>query len=81
MTPNALAENFHTTRQAVSKHLRVLTECDLVKQEQHGREIHYSLQLERLKEVDHWLSQYRQLWETRFTQLDEVLSTLKNQKK
>ena len=81
MTPNALAENFQTTRQAVSKHLRVLTECDLVKQEQHGREIYYSLQLEKLKEVDHWLSQYRQLWETRFTQLDTVLATLKNQQK
>lgn len=81
MTPNAIAENFQTTRQAVSKHLRVLTECELVKQEQHGREIYYSLQLERLKEVDHWLSHYRQLWETRFTQLDSVLATLKNQKK
>ena len=81
MTPNALAENFHTTRQAVSKHLRVLTECELIQQEQHGREIYYSLQLEKLKEVDHWLSQYRQLWETRFTQLDKVLTTLKEQKK
>ena len=81
MTPNALAENFHTTRQAVSKHLRVLTECELVKQEQQGREIYYSLQLERLKEVDQWLSHYRTLWETRFTQLDQVLSTLKKQKK
>lgn len=81
MTPNALAENFHTTRQAVSKHLRVLTECELVKQEQHGREIYYSLQLEKLKEVDHWLNYYRQLWETRFTQLDTVLATLKNQQK
>ncbi|MGI4741048.1 MAG: ArsR/SmtB family transcription factor [Janthinobacterium lividum] len=81
MTPNALAENFQTTRQAVSKHLRVLTECELVKQEPHGREIYYSLQLERLKEVDHWLNNYRQLWETRFTQLDTVLAILKNQEK
>lgn len=79
MTPNAIAENFQTTRQAVSKHLRVLTECELVTQQQQGREIYYSLQLERLKEVDHWLSHYRQLWETRFTQLDTVLSTLKIQ--
>ncbi|GAB3851422.1 metalloregulator ArsR/SmtB family transcription factor [Hymenobacter terrigena] len=80
MTPNALAEHFNTTRQAVSKHLRVLTECELVRQEPQGREIYYSLQLERLKEIDHWLSHYRQLWETRFKQLDTVLSTLKNQK-
>ncbi len=80
MTPSAIAENFQTTRQAVSKHLRVLTECDLVAQQQQGREVYYSLQLERLKEVDHWLSHYRKLWETRFTQLDTVLATLKNQK-
>ncbi|MBC6992159.1 ArsR/SmtB family transcription factor [Hymenobacter sp. BT491] len=81
MTPNTLAEHFQTSRQAVSKHLRVLTECELVTQQQHGREIYYSLQLERLQEVDHWLSDYRKLWETRFKQLDQVLSTLKNQKK
>lgn len=79
MTPNALADNFQTTRQAVSKHLRVLTECELVTQQQHGREIYYSLQVERLQEVDHWLSQYKQLWQTRFTQLDSVLATLKQQ--
>ena len=81
MTPNAIAENFNTTRQAVSKHLRILTECDLVKQEQHGREIYYSLELEKMKEIDKWLSQYRKLWETRFNQLDKVLSTMKKQKK
>lgn len=81
MTPNAIAENFHTTRQAVSKHLRILAECELVVQEQHGREIYYSLQLERLKEIDHWLDHYRKLWETRFNQLDQVLATLKNQQK
>ena len=81
MTPNALAENFHTTRQAVSKHLRVLTDCELVTQQQQGREIYYSLQLNRLQEIDHWLKQYRQLWETRFTQLDHVLATLPAAKK
>jgi len=81
MTPNAIAENFNTTRQAVSKHLRILTECELVKQEQQGREIYYSLQIEKMKEFDKWLSQYQKLWETRFNQLDNVLSTLKKQKK
>src|SRR6476620_1161586 len=73
MTPNAIAENFNTTRQAVSKHLRILTECDLVKQDQQGREIYYSLQIEKMKEIDKWLSQYRKIWETRFNQLDNVL--------
>lgn len=81
MTPNAIAENFNTTRQAVSKHLRILSECDLVKQQQQGREIYYSLQIEKMKEIDNWLSQYRKLWETRFDQLDNVLSILKKQKK
>jgi DNA-binding transcriptional ArsR family regulator len=76
MTPNALAENFNTTRQAVSKHLRILTECELIKQEQQGREIYYSLEIKKLKEVDKWLNQFRKLWETRFNQLDNVLSNL-----
>ncbi len=81
MTPNAIAENFNTTRQGVSKHLRILTECELVKQEHQGREIYYSLQIEKLKEIDKWLAQYRKIWETRFNQLDKVLSTIKKKKK
>ncbi len=81
MTPNAIAENFNTTRQAVSKHLRILTECELVKQEQKGREIYYSLEIEKMKEVDQWLEQFRKIWETRFNQLDQLLSTIKKQKK
>ena len=81
MTPNTIAENFNTTRQSVSKHLRILTECELVKQEQQGREIYYSLQIEKMKEIDKWLNQFRRLWEARFNQLDNVLSTIKKQKK
>jgi DNA-binding transcriptional ArsR family regulator len=81
MTPNAIAENFNSTRQAVSKHLRILTECELVKQEFHGREIYYSLEIEKMKEVDKWLEQYRKIWENRFNQLDRVLTTMKKQKK
>lgn len=81
MTPNAIAENFNTTRQAVSKHLRILTECQLVKQEQEGREIYYSLEIKKMKEIDKWLEQLRKMWEKRFNQLDEVLFTIKNKKK
>lgn len=81
MTPNALAEHFDTTRQAVSKHLKILTECELVKQEQQGREIYYHLELEKMKEIDKWLEQFRKIWETRFNQLDDLLATLKNKKK
>src|ERR1041384_7824496 len=73
MTPNALAEHFHTSRQAVSKHLQILTECELVKQEQQGREIYYSLEIEKMKEIDKWLNQFRRIWETNFNQLGNVL--------
>lgn len=81
MTPNAIADHFNSTRQAVSKHLRILTECQLVKPQQRGREIYYSLEVEKLKEVDQWVNQFRKSWETRFGQLDDVLATLKNQSK
>ena len=81
MTPNAIADNFNTTRQAVSKHLRILTECELVKQEQKGREIFYSLEIDKMKEIDQWIAQFREIWETKFNQLDHILSTIKKQKK
>ncbi len=77
MTPNAIADNFHTTRQSVSKHLRILTECQLVKQEQKGREIYYSLEIEKMKEIDMWLEQFKKSWESRFTHLDDLITTLK----
>ena len=81
MTPNAIAENFNSTRQAVSKHLRILTECELVKQESKGREIYYSLEIEKMKEIDKWLNQFRKIWETQFNQLDDLLSTIQKQEK
>jgi DNA-binding transcriptional ArsR family regulator len=81
MTPNAIAEHFDTTRQAVSKHLRILTECELVKQHHQGREIYYELEIDKMKDIDKWLEQFRKIWETKFNQLDIVLSTLKTNKK
>lgn len=81
MTPNAIANNFHTTRQAISKHLRILTECELVKQEYKGREIYYSLEIQKMKEIDKWLEQYRKIWENRFNELDKILITIKRKKK
>src|SRR6185369_15264831 len=81
MTPNALAEEFHSSRQAVSKHIQMLTECNLVKQEQKGREIYYHINAGKMKEIDKWIEQFRKIWETRFNQLDEVLLTIKKQKK
>lgn len=78
MTPNAIAEHFDTSRQAISKHLRILTECDLLKQEQQGREIYYQLEIDKMKEIDKWLEQFRKIWEDRFSQLDDLLKNLKN---
>lgn len=81
MTPNAIAEHFDTTRQAVSKHLRILMECQLVKQKQSGREIYYQLEVNKMKQIDKWLEQFRKIWESRFNELDKVLLTIKNNKK
>ncbi len=81
MTPNALAAHFDTTRQAVSKHLRILTECELIKSDQQGREIYYTLDIEKMKEIDKWLAQFRKIWETRFNQLDDLLLTIQKKGK
>lgn len=81
MTPNALAEHFDSSRQAVSKHIQILTECELVKQKQSGREIYYQLNSNKMKEIDKWIEQFREIWENKFNQLDKVLLTMKKQKK
>src|SRR5471030_1517585 len=81
MTPNALAEHFNSSRQAVSKHIQILTECSLVKQELSGREIFYHINSNKMKEINDWIDPFRKLWEDRFNQLDEVLTKMKNKKK
>lgn len=81
MTPNALAEHFDSSRQAISKHLQILAECELLEQEQQGREIYYHLNSKKMKEIDKWLEQFRTLWESRFNNLDKVLSNLKSKTK
>src|SRR5436190_13184772 len=74
-TPNAIAEEFHTSRQAVSKHIQILTECELVKQEQKGREIYYHINANKIKEIDRWIEQFKKIFETQFKQLDKLLLT------
>ena len=81
LTPNAMAEKFDMSRQAVSKHIRVLQECELIKPEQSGREIYYHFNPKKIKEIDNWLTQLKKMWETQFNQLDNVLLTLKKTKK
>jgi DNA-binding transcriptional ArsR family regulator len=80
MTPGAIAENFDSSRQTISKHIQILTECQLVKQEQKGREIYYHINVNKINEIDKWVDQFKKTLETQFTQLDKVLLKLKNRK-
>ncbi len=81
LTPNALAEKFTMSRQAVSKHIKVLQQSDLIRPVHSGREIYYHFNPHKMQELDQWVSQFRQMWETQFKQLDTVLSHLKKLKK
>lgn len=78
MTPNGLAEHFDSSRQAVSKHLQILSECEIVTQQQQGREIFYHLNADKMKDIEKWLEQFKQLMAKRFDQLDSILLQLKN---
>lgn len=80
LTPNAIAEHFDSSRQAVSKHLRILMECELLTQEQKGREIHYHLNADKMKDIESWLEKFKFLLATRFDQLDTVLAQLAGNK-
>jgi DNA-binding transcriptional ArsR family regulator len=76
MTPNAIAAHFDSTRQGVSKHIQVLAKCGAIDQQQRGREIYYQLNIDKMKEIDHWMEAFHKLWETRFDQLDNLLNDL-----
>jgi len=80
MTPNAIAEHFDSSRQAISKHIQILTECELLHQAQTGREIYYHFNAKKMEEVDIWVAQFRAAWDSRFEQLDEFLKTKKNKR-
>ena len=77
LTAGAIASNFDTARPTVSKHLQILTECELLTQQQNGREIYYHFNAKKMQEFDHWLAQFRKNWENQFNQLDELLLTMK----
>jgi len=80
MTPNALAEKFDTSRQAVSKHIRVLHECGLVTTRQKGRERFYQIDPKKLKSVADWIEPFKLMWESKYSKLDNVLKQLKQHK-
>lgn len=81
MTAGAIAENFDASKPTISKHLLILNECDLITSTKKGREIYYEIEIDKMKEIDKWLEQFRKIWMDRFDQLDNVLSKLKNNKK
>lgn len=81
MTPGAIAENFNSSRQTISKHIQILTECQLVRQEQKGREIYYYFNPGKMKEVADWANQYSQFWSDKFKSLDKYLNRVQSNNK
>ena len=81
LTAGAIASNFDTARPTVSKHLQILTECELLKQEQTGREIYYHINAKKMKEIADWLEPYRKMWEGRFTAIEGLLNEMQKTKK
>ena len=77
MTPNAIAEHFDSSRQAVSKHIQILSECRLVTQEQNGREIYYHLNPKTIKEIADFIEPFRKLWDDRFNKLETIMNKYK----
>ena len=75
LTAGVIASNFDTARPTVSKHLQILTECELLKQEQQGREIYYHLNAGKMKEIAEFIEPFRRLWDDRFNKLEEVMRT------
>jgi DNA-binding transcriptional ArsR family regulator len=73
MTAGAIAANFDTARPTVSKHLQILTECELLEQEQNGREIYYHISARKMKEVADFIEPFRQMWEDRFNKLETIM--------
>ena len=73
MTAGAIASNFNTARPTVSKHLQILTECDLLKQDQQGREMYYHFNPDKMKEIADFIEPFRNLWEERFNKLEHMM--------
>ena len=80
MTAGAIAANFDTARPTVSKHLAILTECELLKQEQNGREIYYHLNPQKMKEIADFIEPFRQMWDDRFNKLESIMKNYKPKK-
>ncbi len=80
MTPGAIADSFNSSRQTISKHIQILTECQLLKQEQTGREIYYHFNPNKMKEIAEWLLPFAKLWDDRFNKLETIMKNYKSKK-
>ena len=80
MTAGAIAANFDTARPTVSKHLQILTECELLDQKQNGREIYYHINAKKMKEVAEFIEPFRKIWDERFNKLEDVMKKYKQKK-
>lgn len=80
MTPTAIAENFQYSRQTISKHIQILTECEILEQEQKGREIYYQLNPKGMKEIATFIEPFRQMWDDRFNALETVMKNHQSKK-
>jgi len=78
MTAGAIASNFNTARPTVSKHLQILSECELLKSEQNGREIYYTLNPPKMKEIADFIEPFRSMWDERFNKLEEIMKNYKD---
>jgi DNA-binding transcriptional ArsR family regulator len=80
MTAGAIASNFETARPTVSKHLQILTECELLEQKQQGREVYYHLNPRKMKEVAEFIEPFRKMWDDRFNKLEAIMKKHKSKK-
>jgi DNA-binding transcriptional ArsR family regulator len=80
MTPTAIAGNFDSSRQTISKHIQILTECEILKQEQQGREIYYHFNAKKMKEIADFVEPFRVMWDDRFNKLEAVMKRYKSKK-
>jgi DNA-binding transcriptional ArsR family regulator len=78
MTPSAIADNFNSSRQTISKHIQILAECELLTQKQDGREIHYHLNAKKMKEIADFIEPFRQMWDDRFNKLESIMKKYKS---
>ena len=80
MTPGAIAEKFDSSRQTISKHIQILTECEILKQEQSGREIYYHFNPKKMKEIADFIEPFRKMWDDRFNKLEAIMKKYKSEK-